>query len=48
MADRTDSELLDLDVAILIVGAPVYITGFCVLIAWGFFNDWRARRAQSG
>lgn len=47
MADLTDSELLDLDMALLIVGAPVYITGFCVLIAWGWWND-RRERGQRG
>lgn len=43
-ATFVDNRSIDTDVAILIVTAPLWITGFCALIAWGFWNDWRAGR----
>jgi hypothetical protein len=39
----TANELLDADLAVLVVTAPVWITGFLALVVVGAFNDWRAR-----
>jgi hypothetical protein len=39
----TESELLDLDVAIQILTAPIWIAYFAALIVAGTWNDWRAR-----
>ena len=44
MARRlTPNELLDLDLVILVVKAPIWIASFVVLIVAGAINDWRAR-----
>jgi hypothetical protein len=42
----TDSELLDVDTALLFFGAPVYITCFAALIIWGWWNDRKDRRQR--
>lgn len=44
MPDRTDSELLDIDVALLILAFPVYAIGSCVLAVAGWWNGRRDRR----
>lgn len=36
----TNSELLDQDVAIIVVTTPVWLTGFLVLIVAGAVADW--------
>lgn len=50
MAERvlTDSELLDLDSAILITTLPVVLLGFAVLIVAGWYNDRKDRRRARG
>ena len=40
MADR---DLLDADLAIMIVTAPIWIAGFAALVVVGWWNDRRAR-----
>lgn len=45
-SEPLDAEALDLDTAILILAAPIYISGFLVLAAWGWWNDRRDRRQR--
>lgn len=42
--ELTPNELLDIDLAILVVTAPIWIAGFAWLVVAGFWNDWRARK----
>lgn len=43
-SELTTNELLDIDVAILVFGAPIWIAGFLLLIVAGAWNDWRGGR----
>lgn len=37
----TANELIDADLAILLVTAPIWIAGFVGLVVAGAWNDWR-------
>lgn len=45
-SEPLDAEALDLDTAILLLGAPIYITGFLALAVWGWWNDRKGRRQR--